>query len=65
VVVVSGVVNTDGSFTDAKVVRSLDTKYGLDEEALKAARQWLFAPGTLRGVPVRVAVTIEMSFTLK
>jgi TonB family protein len=65
VVVVSGVVNTDGSFTDLKVVRSLDTKYGLDEEALKAARQWLFTPGTLKGVPVRVSVSIEMSFTLK
>ena len=65
VVVVSGVVNTDGSFTDLKIARSLDAKYGLDEEALKAARQWLFMPGTLKGVPVRVAVTIEMSFTLK
>ena len=59
------VINTDGSVGDVKVSRSLDSKFGLDEEAIKAARQWRFAPGTRMGVPVRVLVTLEMTFSLR
>jgi TonB family protein len=65
VVVVSGVVLPDGALTDVRVVRSLDAKYGLDQEALKAARQWRFVPGTKDGVPVAVQISIELTFTLK
>jgi len=62
---VSCVVRPDGSVTDAEILRSLDRTFGLDEEALKAARQWRFRPGTLRGEAVAVRVVIEMSFTLR
>ena len=55
----------DGRVGDAKIVRSLDTEYGLDQEALKAAKQWRFVPGTKDGHPVAVLVTLEMTFTLK
>jgi TonB family protein len=37
---------------------------GLDEEAIKAAKQWKFAPGTRNGEPVPVMVSIELTFTL-
>ena len=40
------VVQPDGTVTNATVVRSLDSRFGLDEEAVKAARQWRFRPGT-------------------
>lgn len=63
-VCVEAVVLPDGSVGQARVVRSLDPKFGLDEEALKAARQWRFAPGTRLGQPVAVLVTIEMTFSL-
>jgi TonB family protein len=46
-----------------KVTRSLDAVYGLDEAAIKAAKQWRFAPGTFNGQPVPVAISIEMAFT--
>lgn len=65
VAVVSCVVRPDGSVTDVEVVRSLDSTFGLDGEAIKAARRWRFRPGTLRGEPVAVRVVIEMSFTLR
>ena len=58
-------VRPDGSVTDIQVVRSLDPRFGLDEEAIKAARQWRFAPGTRMGQPVSVQITIELSFTLR
>lgn len=59
------VVQIDGTVGDVKVVRSLDPVFGLDAEAVKAARQWRFIPGTLKGEPVPVLITIELTFTLR
>jgi TonB family protein len=64
-VVVECVVATDGVVSKATIIRSLDDRFGLDEEALKAARQWRFEPAMRNGVPVPVVITIELSFTLK
>jgi TonB family protein len=58
-------VTTEGSVTDVEVVRSLDTKYGLDEQAVKAAKLWQFKPGTKDGKAVAVRVNVMMTFTLK
>ena len=59
------VVRPDGSVGDVQVLRSLDSTFGLDQEAIKAAKQWKFAPGTRLGEPVSVVVTIELTFTLR
>jgi TonB family protein len=59
------VVRPDGTVGDVHVVRSLDSTFGLDQEAVTAARQWRFAPGTRMGEPVNVLVTIELTFTLR
>jgi TonB family protein len=64
-VVMEVVVLDDGTVGDVKVTESLDTEYGLDAEAVKAVKQWLFTPGTKYGKPVPVKVDIEMTFTLK
>jgi protein TonB len=47
------------------VTRSLDAEYGLDQEAIAAAKKWKFKPGTRQGKPVPVLVTIELTFTLR
>jgi protein TonB len=65
VVGIEAVVLADGSVGKAQVVRSLDTAFGLDEEALRTVRQWRFAPGRRSGQPVAVMVLIEMAFTLR
>lgn len=62
---VEAVVLPDGTVGNVSVVRSLDQTFGLDQEALKAARQWRFVPGTRFGQPVSVLVTIELTFTLR
>lgn len=59
------IVMLDGSVGDVKVTRSLDPIFGLDQEAIKAARRWKFAPGTRMGEPVPVIITIELTFTLR
>jgi TonB family protein len=64
IVLVECVVTTSGMCTDTRVVRSLDPTFGLDQEAIKAARQFRFRPGIRQGEPVAVLVTIELSFSL-
>lgn len=48
-----------------RIVRSLDTTFGLDAQAIEAVKQWRFRPGRQndRAVPVRVSV--ELTFTLR
>lgn len=48
---------------DVRVTKSLDPD--LDQQAIKAVRQWRFKPGTRDGQPVPVEVNIEMTFTLR
>ena len=65
VVVLECVVRPDGSVGDVQVTRSLDSTFGLDQEAIKAAKSWRFAPGTRMGEPVPVLISIELTFTLR
>ena len=58
------VVLPDGSVGRVRVAQSLDSAFGLDQEAIKAARQWRFAPGTRFGQPVPVLVFIDLEFVL-
>jgi TonB family protein len=62
VVILEAIVDEDGSVTAARVVKSVGPD--LDEEALGAARQWLFTPAFLDGHPIRVIVTLELEFRL-
>jgi TonB family protein len=59
------IVLADGTVGNVEVLRSLDPTFGLDQEAIKAAKQWRFDPGTRFGEPVAVLVTIELTFTLR
>jgi protein TonB len=59
------VVLADGSVGNVEVAKSLDGTFGLDQEAIKAAKQWRFQPGRRFGEPVAVLVTIELTFTLR
>jgi len=62
VVELTAVILKDGNVGDTTVKRSLDED--LDQEAIKAVKQWQFKPGTKDGEPVNVQVFIELSFTL-
>ena len=43
-VVLACIVRTDGTVGDIRIVRSLDKKFGVDEAAVAAAKQWIFEP---------------------
>jgi protein TonB len=65
VVTMEAVVMPDGSVGDVHVVRSLDSQFGLDKEAVNTIKKWRFKPGMRLGQPVPVLVVVEMSFTLR
>ena len=65
VAVLECVVEMDGRVGPVRIVRSLDAVHGLDEEAIRTLRQWRFTPAMKEGVPVRVAVKVELSFTIR
>ena len=48
-----------------KITRSLDSTFGLDQQAIVAVKQWRFRPGTFKGQPVPVIVNVELTFTLR
>jgi periplasmic protein TonB len=64
-VLLAAVVLSDGTVGDVTVLQSLDTTFGLDAQAVLAAKQWVFRPGMKDGQPVAVRVTIELTFTLR
>jgi TonB family protein len=59
------VVLPDGTVGQVRVVKSLDKANGLDDQAMGAAREWRFKPGTLDGKPVPMIVGIVLSFSLR
>jgi protein TonB len=50
-----------GRVADVKVLRSVPL---LDEAAVAAARQWVYTPTLLEGVPVSVTMTVTVRFNL-
>jgi periplasmic protein TonB len=64
-VILACIVNAMGGVERCRTQRSLDRQFGLDDEAIRAASSWTFAPGTRQGQPVDVFVTIELSFSIQ
>jgi TonB family protein len=63
-VVLDVVVAASGAPSQIRIVRSLD-QYGLDQEAIRAVRQWRFNPGRLGQIPVDVLVTVVIDFHIR
>jgi protein TonB len=65
VVELEAVVLPNGTIGEVRIMKPLDKQYGLDQEAISAAKQWLFRPGTDKdGKPIPVIVTIILEFRL-
>jgi TonB family protein len=64
-VTVQCVVLPDGTVGDVRIMKSLDGTFGLDREAVKAAKQWRFVPAKRQGEPVATMITIELTFNLR
>ncbi|MGH9146589.1 MAG: energy transducer TonB [Vicinamibacterales bacterium] len=62
-VTLEAVVSREGRPVEVRVTRSLDPR-GLDEEAIKAVREWRFSPGRRGDTPVDVLVTVWLDFRI-
>jgi protein TonB len=62
-VVLEIVVRRDGSVGDVRLVNGL--RYGLNDRAIAAVRQWRFTPAQRRGAPVDVLVEVAVEFRLR
>jgi TonB family protein len=61
-VTIEATVGPDGVVADARVVQGVA---GLDDAALTAVRQWVYAPTLLGGVPVSVLMTVTVAFSMR
>jgi TonB family protein len=60
IVILQVVVDKYGVVRDAIVLKPLP--FGLDDAAVDAVKQWIFAPGTLSGEPVDVVYNVTVNF---
>lgn len=65
IVLVDGVVQTDGSVGDVIVVHSRPLESEFNAAAVKAFKKWRFTPGTMGGKPVPVVVGVQLTFDLR
>jgi TonB family protein len=65
-VILEAILRKDGSVDDIKVLRGLGKgKFGFEEEAAAALRQWSFLPGKVNGRPADVRMTLKIDFVLQ
>jgi protein TonB len=58
------VVQPNGLLSDIQITKSLDPQFGLDQEAIKCVKQWLFRPATKSGQAVAFRVSLVIQFRL-
>ncbi len=65
-VAVEILIDRTGVVTDARVSRSLDDQFGLDREALNAARLWTFRPARdANNEPIPMVAILELQFRIR
>jgi len=59
------IVRQSGVCSDLAIVTSLDRRFGLDDQAVRAMASWRFRPALRGGTPVSTRVKVEMHFALR
>lgn len=63
VITIEAIVGEDGCIRETGVLEGVDPV--LDVEAARAVTQWKYRPARLRGRPVRVFLTVNVTFRLR
>jgi protein TonB len=59
------IIKPDGTVGEVRIIKSLDRNHGLDQQAIAAAKMWLFRPPTdAQGKSVSAVVTLILDFRL-
>jgi TonB family protein len=59
------IVEVDGTVGDTRVSKSLDKQYGLDDQAVKAAKAWRFTAAKDGTEVIRSVVTLSFPFVIE
>ena len=64
-VILEAVLRKNGDITDVKVLRGLGNgKFGFEERAVEALKQWEFLPGRVNNRPADVRMTLKIDFRI-
>lgn len=61
IVIIEAIIGTDGAVESARILRPVPL---LDQAALDAVTQWRYTPTLLNGQPVKVVMTVTVTFNL-
>jgi protein TonB len=64
-VILQLIVRADGTVGDIEVLRCSRPDMGFEESAMRAVKQWRYAPATQDGLPVEVYFTVFVEFKLQ
>ena len=65
-VILEAILRKDGAIEEIKVLRGLGKgKFGFEDEAIKALKQWEFLPGSVNNRPADVRMTLKIDFVLQ
>ncbi len=65
-VILDAVLCADGTVGAVTVLQSLGKgRFGFEEKAIEAVRQWRFTPGSYRGKPADIHLTLKITFRLQ
>lgn len=65
-VILEAILRKNGNIDDIKVLRGLGKgKFGFEDEAIAALRQWKFLPGKVNGRAADVRMTLKIDFILQ
>lgn len=59
----SVIVEPDGHTSHIRVTKGLGS--GMDEEAMRAVKNWKFKPATMNGKPVAVEIAVQVGFDIQ
>jgi periplasmic protein TonB len=62
IVIIEAIIGQTGQVQEARVLRGVPL---LEDAALEAVRQWVYAPTLLNGQPIAVVMTVTVNFKLK
>ena len=63
-VILEAVIRKDGTVGEVTVRRAPEGKFGFEQAAVTALRQWRFRPGEMHGIKVDVIMTLTIKFRL-
>ncbi len=64
-VILQAVIRKNGTVRNVTILKSPGPKFGFDEAAIAAVRQWRYKPGLQNGKPVDVYFTVVVDFVLQ